>query len=327
MIAFLAGTLDAARLDQVEGHLDSCPHCREAVALVAVARTDADPRIAPTGGPGVMRLRPGTRLDHYLLEDALGYGAMGIVYAARDEVLDRRVAIKIPGLRAVPAVDCFRREAKAMARLVHRNVVTVYGLGTLPGGDGVYIAMELIAGVTARGRIEESELPWRSALGIFVEAGQGLLAAHEVGLVHRDFKPDNVLVGDDGRVCVSDFGLSVAARIAHPASIAGSPAYMAPEQMRGGPVDARTDVFAFSVSVYEAVYGVRPFAGRTLAVLEEEIRAGRFSEPARGGDLPEAVGEAIRAGLRHRPRERLLLPDLVAELRRASSPGAFIERF
>jgi eukaryotic-like serine/threonine-protein kinase len=323
MTAFLAGKLDADRLDEVESHLDSCPLCREAVALVAAARTDAGSHFPRKG---VVGLRPGTRLGRYLLEDPLGQGAMGIVYAARDEVLGRRVAIKMPAFCAPSAIDCFRREAQAMARLVHRNVVTVYALGELPEGDGVYIAMELIAGVTARRRIEDHALPWRPALRIFVEAGQGLLAAHEAGLVHRDFKPDNVLVGDDGRVCVSDFGLSVTARIAHPGSVAGSPVYMAPEQMRAGPIDARTDVFAFCVSVYEAVYGVRPFAGRTLAALDEEIRAGRLIKPARGGDVPGPVGEAIRAGLRDRPWERPPLPELVAELRGACAPTVFSER-
>ncbi|HEY6887845.1 MAG TPA: serine/threonine-protein kinase [Solirubrobacter sp.] len=316
MLAFLAGRLEAARLEEAEEHLDGCGLCREAVAVVAAVGTGAEPRPRPKSAA---RLRPGTRLDRYLLEGTLGQGAMGVVYAARDVVLDRRVAIKIPGLHEASAADGFRREAQAMARLSHRNVVTVYCLGALPGGAGVYIAMELIAGVTARRRIEEHALPWRSALRIFVEAGQGLLAAHEVGLVHRDFKPDNVLVGDDGRVCVSDFGLSVPARATGPGSLAGSPAYMAPEQMGGGPIDARTDVFAFSVSVYEAVYGVRPFAGRTLAALDEEIRAGRFSEPSRGGDLPRPVGEAIRAGLRGEPGERPQLSELVAELRRAHS--------
>jgi serine/threonine protein kinase len=326
MAAFLAGRLDGTALDGVEAHLDRCIDCHLALAAVAAAGTDAQ---APVRGEAARSFPPGTRLGRYVIEGALGRGAMGIVYAARDEVLRRRVAIKLPALRRGPAVDRFRREAQAMARLAHRNVVTVYGVGALPGSDGVYIAMELIAGVTARRYVDDGAVHWRSALHVFLEAGEGLCAAHDAGLVHRDFKPDNVLVGDDSRVCVSDFGLAEVARLARPGLVAGSPAYMAPEQIRGGPADARTDVFAFSVSIYEALYGIRPFAGNTLTALEDAIRAGRLNQPARRDELTGAVRDAIVRGLRERPEERPHLRDLVAELRRASLSkpcGALIGR-
>jgi serine/threonine protein kinase len=314
MAAFLAGRFEGTALDGVEAHLDRCIDCRVAIAAVAAAATDAE---APVRGDAAPPLPRGTRLGRYVVEGALGRGAMGIVYVARDEVLRRRVAIKVPALCRGPGVDRFRCEAQAMARLTHHNVVTVYGLGALPGEDGVYIAMELIAGVTARRYVEDGGVPWRSALRIFLEAGEGLCAAHDAGLVHRDFKPDNVLVGDDGRVCVSDFGLAEVARLARPGFLAGSPAYMAPEQMRGGPADARTDVFAFSVSIYEAVYGIRPFAGGTLPALEQAVRAARLNEPSRRAELPRSARDAIVAGLRERPEERPRLRDQLAEVHRA----------
>ncbi|MCX4247390.1 serine/threonine-protein kinase [Paraliomyxa miuraensis] len=154
-----------------------------------------------------------TTIGRYRVEGQLGAGGVGMVYAAHDPVLERRVAVKL--LRsdrletmAGPAGDRLREEAQAMARLAHPNVVTVYDVGEHEGG--VYIAMELVEGRSLRGWIGETARPWREVLSAYFQAGRGLAAAHDVGLVHRDFKPGNVLMGRDGRVRVLDFGLAMA---------------------------------------------------------------------------------------------------------------------
>jgi serine/threonine protein kinase len=168
----------------------------------------------------------GDVIDRFIVVEELGSGGMGVVLAAYDPGLDRRVALKL--LRADHAGDTGRarleREAQAMARVVHPNVATVYQAGTVE--DQVYVAMELVDGGTLRGWLRARPRGWREVLELFVQAGRGLAAAHRAGLVHRDFKPDNVLVGADGRARVTDFGL-VAAPFEPPpageAAVKGSP--------------------------------------------------------------------------------------------------------
>ena len=232
----------------------------------------------------------GSRLDDYVVLQTLGTGAMGHVYLAYDTALARSVALKV--LRpvsgaAVPAKlasleDRVLREAQAAARLSHANVTAIYGVGVV---DGVaYIAMEYVKGVDLRQWLttaNEAELAWRAVVKVFTQAGLGLQAAHEAGLLHRDFKPDNVLLSENGVAKVTDFGLaggddapaSISNSYATPSEsersplvsstgvVLGTPAYMAPEQYDGEPVDVRADLYAFSVSLYEALHGVRPFAG------------------------------------------------------------------
>ncbi|MCA9693542.1 MAG: serine/threonine protein kinase, partial [Myxococcales bacterium] len=213
-------------------------------------------------------LQRGDSIDRYLILARLGEGGMGLVYAAHDPELDRKVAIKL--LRGDPtdsgARDRLLREAQAMARLSHPNVITVHDVGTARGH--VFVAMEYVEGGTLGTWLEEQERGWRAVLDVFLAAGRGLAAAHEAGLVHRDFKPDNVLLERDGRVRVADFGLArygLGAAPTHPPAPAeaptdmtrtgvslntkltitgatvGTPAYMAPEQLGGVDVDARAD--------------------------------------------------------------------------------------
>jgi tetratricopeptide (TPR) repeat protein/predicted Ser/Thr protein kinase len=257
----------------------------------------------------------GGRIGRYLVLRLLGEGGMGSVFAAYDAELDRTVAIKL--LRAAPASTLFNRswllaEAKAMARLSHPNVAQVYDVGEVD--DHVFIAMEMIQGMTLRKWLKREKRSWSEIVEVFVEAGRGLQAVHAAGLVHRDFKPQNVLVGEDGRTRVLDFGL--AHTHVHPNAgdqrepttmakqpIIGTPAYMAPEQLAGGDTDARSDIFAFCVALYEAIFGVRPFTG-DLTALIAAIRAGNVRTPPAEVRVPARVRRVIFRGLRSAPAER-----------------------
>lgn len=217
-------------------------------------------------------------------------------------------------------------------------MVTIYRVGELPGG-GVFIAMELIEGMTARAWMARA----RSTLEIvqlFLAAAEGLAAAHRVGLVHRDFKPDNLLVGHDGRICVSDFGIAWLATLdrreglepgqaapiagAHRARrgfVLGSPAYMAPEQILGEAVDARTDVFSYCVSLYEALCGRRPFAGESLSGLTKAIQQGRVPPGLLATKTSREGRDAILAGLSASPQQRPELAELIKILRGSCEAG------
>src|SRR6266542_1175444 len=287
-----------------EAHLRGCNGCRQALAELARSAGPEPP--APGEPPG-----------RYEVLEPIGAGGMGVVYAARDHQLRRTVALKMlqPGGAGETSQARMRerllREARAMARLSHPNVLAVYDDGELDGQ--VFLAMELVEGRTLTAWLGEERRSWREVLDVFLDAARGLAAAHAAGLIHRDFKPDNVLVGADGRVRVMDFGLASALALG-PADLAegghskpalsvtvtalgGSPAYMAPEQLRGEAVDARADVFGFCVALHEALHGERPFRGDSLEELEgairrDEVRRGR----AKG--VPTWLRRALMRGLR-----------------------------
>ncbi|MGH9889548.1 MAG: serine/threonine-protein kinase, partial [bacterium] len=224
--------------------------------------------------PGDIEGVPCGAIGRFVTLGVLGHGGMGMVLSAFDPQLDRKVAIKIlhPQLSASDAARArLQREALAMARLAHPNVVTVYEVGCIEAQ--LFIAMELVDGVTLRTWLAQRERAWREILAILLAAGRGLVAAHEVGLVHRDFKPENVLVARDGRVRVTDFGVARLSftndaepagdcAMEHPltraGAIVGTPRYMAPEQRRGEPADERADQFSFCVALWEAMYGACP---------------------------------------------------------------------
>jgi tetratricopeptide (TPR) repeat protein len=271
----------------------------------------------------------GRRVAHYVIESVLGTGGMGVVYAAFDPKLGRRVALKL--VRAELATDAARdrllREARSLAKLTHPNVVTVHDVGVYEGD--LYVAMELVPGRSLREWLMRRRR-WRAKVQVFVAAGRGLAAAHAAGLVHRDFKPDNVLVGDDDRPRVADFGLAraLAPEMTPPhagvatdglgsaardvplgsqtveGSLAGTPAYMAPEQFTGANVDARTDQFAFCVALFEALHEARPFAGRTLAELRANVTAGKLVLPRSGPRVPSWLTRALRRGMSVDPSAR-----------------------
>ncbi|MCW5808271.1 MAG: serine/threonine protein kinase, partial [Deltaproteobacteria bacterium] len=213
--------------------------------------------VGNAASPGA-ELLPGTRVGRFEVLDERGRGAMGVVYAAHDPQLDRRVALKL--VDDARGDDRARlallREAKALARVTHPNVLTIYDLGTYEAS--VFLATELVEGESLAAWSARAH-GWRTTVAVFLDAARGLAAAHAAGVVHRDFKPANVLVGADGRMRVCDFGLArFAEAAAGPRELVGTPVYMAPEQRRGEVADARSDQYAFCVAWHEALFGHRP---------------------------------------------------------------------
>ncbi len=242
----------------------------------------------------------------------IGVGALGVVHAAEDPQLQRTVALKLLRSRWRRDAAAWRermlREARAMARLAHPNVVTVHEVGE--DGDDVYIVMELVKGKTLRTWLQTPRA-WSRVLDVFVDAGRGLAAAHEAGLVHRDFKPENVLVGDDGRTRVTDFGLARASDDREE-GFEGTPAYTAPEQRRGEPPTPVADQFSFCVALYEGLYGRRPFPN-------DDPLAPPLAPSS--DDVPSLIWPALRRGLDRDPHERWPnMSALLAQLRPAPSP-------
>lgn len=268
-----------------------------------------------------LSLAPGAALARYVVSGVVGSGASGVVYEAYDPELDRRIALKVirPDVPGGPRVrERFLREARALAQLSHPNVVQVYDVGVVQ--QQVFIAMELVRGVTLRHKLSGS-VTWQAALAAYLQAARGLAAAHAIGMVHRDFKPDNVLYGEDDRVRVVDFGLVTLepfestppafdrqralgpALEATPGLICGTPAYMALEAIRGGRVDARVDQFSFCVAVFHHLYGEFPFSGDTLAEREAQILRGPVACPS-GSSVPESLYAVLRRGLSAHPADR-----------------------
>ncbi|NVB41252.1 protein kinase [Pseudenhygromyxa sp. WMMC2535] len=260
------------------------------------------------------------RVGRYAIVRKLGAGGMGVVYVAYDERLDRRVALKLlrSDMSSPKAMARLEREAQAMARLSHPNVLTIHEVGT--HADQVFMAMEFVEGLDLRDWLTAEARPWRAVVEHFIQAGEGLAAAHAAGVVHRDFKPDNVLVGGDGRVRVADFGLAhsfgaprEADEGSAPAnepgltwtgSVAGTPAYMPPEQYLGGRSDARSDQFSFCVALWEGLYGQRPFLSRNLVGLADAIMAGEIDEPSDDRGVPPWLRAAVLRGLARDPDQR-----------------------
>jgi len=279
------------------------------------------------GEPVVTTLRRGDVVGRYVIISQLGQGGMGVVYAAYDPELDRRVALKLllageDGEAPLEARTRLLREAQALAQLSHPAVVAVHDVGTL--GRQVWLAMEFVAGVTLTAWLAERRRGWPEVLAMFRSAGEGLAAAHAAGLVHRDFKPDNVMVGGDGRVRVMDFGLArgrgseagasmlamrpamttLSVEVTQAGKLIGTPSYMAPEQWLGLPADARTDQFAFCVALWQGLYGERPFHGETLHELVLAVSTGRRREPRAGVRVPGWLRRVVERGLAREPERR-----------------------
>jgi tetratricopeptide (TPR) repeat protein len=380
--AFAQGELPAAQVTALEVHLDSCAACGLVVAELARIFDDDPPGVPEAAAPATtdelplhseemaatlgaddanagprplgMLLAAGAEVGRYRVLDCLGVGGMGVVYAAYDPVLDRRVALKLlRGTKGAPGSQGrsvrLLREAQALARLTHPNVITVHDVGIWEAQ--VFVAMEYVEGLTLKAWLRPGRT-WPELREVFVAAGRGLAAAHAADLVHRDFKPDNVLIGRDGRVRVTDFGLArwgqasrsevelratdelritslgsaasigpggsigpaaSGSRAAEPSpvvsltetgSLVGTPAYMAPEQYEHRPADASSDQFAFCVALYEAIYGERPFAGRTVAELAANVLDGRLAEAPHEVVVPRVVRQALRRGLSRRSSAR-----------------------
>ena len=266
----------------------------------------------------------GRTLGRYALTDRLGSGAMGVVYRAEDEGLGRQVALKLLHRPDDALTDRLMREARSMAQVSHPNVVAIYDVGIADGTT--YIAMELVEGSSLR-FWQQQPRSVAEIVEAYIAAGRGLAAAHAAGIVHRDFKPDNCLVGSDGRIRVTDFGLAAARPSESPrpthieltstGSVLGTPAYMAPEQFTGGNVDPRTDQFNFCVALYEALYGSRPFSGKTFDELGATVCEGKVRPAPAGSRVSGALRGIVLRGLAVRPGDRFPTMDhLLAELGR-----------
>jgi eukaryotic-like serine/threonine-protein kinase len=306
--AFVSGDLDPDLATEVECHLADCSRCSSTVAVAI-----PDPGTAPAGQAPIASE---AALDRYHILGVAGKGAIGVVYAAYDPKLDRRVALKVLRRAGPELEERLLREARAMARVRSPHVVAVHDAGTADGQ--FFIAMEYVEGMTLHKWLDARKRSVDEVLRAFVQAGSGLAAAHAAGIVHRDFKPDNVLVRPGGQVAVTDFGLALAGVDAGAAGgepgaadvhltstgmLVGTPAYMAPERLDGARADARSDLFSFCVALYAALYGHHPFPTGSMDELATAVRRGEVtaaSDPA----VPRRVREAILAGLRPRPEDR-----------------------
>lgn len=309
-----SGPASDAALERSLLHAAECPACRRLLAATARSAASnsgrgAEPdHEAGTPESRALLLRRGATVGRYIVIDLRGSGGMGIVYEAYDPDLDRKVALKLlRPQRAQTAREvgtaALLREAQALARLRHPSVVAVYDVGTCEGQ--VFIAMELVVGKTAAEWLADSPRTLSEILDLFQRAGQGLWAAHQAGIIHRDFKPTNVLIEKSGDVRVLDFGLAqLAARPGEERTDdephvlrGGTPAYMAPEQASGETIDARSDQYSFCVALYQAVYGVRP---------------ARSVETEGHGPAPRWLQKLLKRGLSTDPAQRF--PDMAALL-------------
>ncbi len=295
----------------------------------------APPRAEPS------EIDVGTLLGRYIVVRRIGSGALGVVFAAHDPELDRPVAIKVlrPRADATDGGDRVRSEmmaeAQALARLSDPNIVAVFDVGLI--GARVWLAMEMLEGQTLRAWWTTSKRSWRETLRVVMAAGAGLAAAHAAGLVHRDFKPDNVMVGADGQAKVVDFGLaavgdefagnaslSASLTATNPPSsvldVRGTPAYMSPEQHTRAAVGPQSDQFSFCVTLWEGLFGERPFAGEGVLGAAAAALSGVVAPPQRGAGVPAWLRRALERGLLPRPELRFPSMDaLLHELRRGAA--------
>ncbi|MEM9456632.1 MAG: tetratricopeptide repeat protein [Myxococcota bacterium] len=265
------------------------------------------------------------QIGRFTVLEPIGRGGMGTVYAAYDDKLDRKVAIKVllDQWAGLEARRRFQREAQAMARLSHPNVVTVHEVGHSEGE--VFMAMEFVHGQSLDAWIR-TEPGWAEVLEVFIQAGEGLVAAHQAGLVHRDLKPHNIMRGEDGTVKVLDFGLARAASdetlemledyevpegsgsaldsFTRTGTVMGTPAYMSPEQLQGETADARSDQFGFCVALYEGLYGERPYKGTSMQALRASMNQRGVRPAPKGSRVPAAVRKVLLRGLHPDPARR-----------------------
>jgi tetratricopeptide (TPR) repeat protein/predicted Ser/Thr protein kinase len=290
----------------------------------------ADAPPAPALSPGLILA------GRYVLLHPLGQGGMGVVMAAYDSRLDRRVALKLltpQGDKSEAAELRLLREAQAMARVSHPNVLPVFDVGTLEDGR-IFIAMEMVEGQNLHQWLRERPRSWREVLEAFQAAGRGLAAAHAAGLVHRDFKPQNVLVGREGQVRVTDFGVvrvsttsaaggptptplndssaelpplsgsSWTEQLTQAGAVVGTPRYLAPELFTGKAADERSDLFSYCVALYEALFQQSPYAGGSFEKRARAMLAGEVKPPPARTQVPAWVTRAVLSGLAFDPRER-----------------------
>lgn len=324
--SLLDGTLSDAERERAMAHVDGCSACfrmlTNAAQMLASEPAHTEDRAARTSDE---RLSPFARFGRYVILGQIGEGGMGLVYAAYDPELDRKIAIKL--VRVVgdeTAAARLVREAQAMARVSHPNLITVYEVGQVD--DEVYITMEFVRGVPLNRWLAFESRTHIEVLTIFLAAGNALLAAHDAGVVHRDFKPSNVVVRVDGSPVVLDFGLAhIGAVEPHAATTdeearrqsslismastqtgarLGTPDYMSPEQHTGGAVDSLSDQFSFCIALWEALYGERPFVGASQAEVAANVCSGELGKRPRRKGVSSELHEALVRGLKAKPKQR-----------------------
>ncbi len=294
----------------------------------------------PPGESEQQKFAAGTKVGRYLILEQLGHGGMGVVFKAYDPELDRNIALKLLRVRrnseskANRARSRLLREAKALAQLSHPNVVAAYDVGTM--GNDVFIAMELIEGLTLQQWLRHQPRTWQDIVAVMVAAGRGIAAAHRAGLIHRDIKPDNIVIGNDQRVRVLDFGLarasaqdeineavedqqetkeqnpalsptvggeilSVSSGLHTPITMAGvvvgTPGYMAPEQYLGMKLDEKTDQYSFCVTLFEALYKVRPHSGSSYRNIKNKVLTQEVAPAPPGAKVPSWLRRILLRGL------------------------------
>ncbi|MBV1859806.1 MAG: protein kinase, partial [Nannocystaceae bacterium] len=306
--------------------------------LFEAAGENAGPDDAAPERPSAQRP---TRIGRYVVIKRIGAGGMGVVYAAYDDKLARKVAVKLlrPRYGPVPRTARQRllREAQAIARLSHRSVIQVYEVGT--HDDEVFVAMEYVEGSTLKQW--QPSRGWREILARYLDAGRGLCAAHAAGIVHRDFKAENVLIrARDLAVRVVDFGLArtdgqaelgadpqprapdAETSLTRTGVVMGTPAYMAPEQHLAQPTDPRTDQYAFCSSLFEALYGYRAFSGRRIDELRANVIDGKVEPAPPYAAVPANIHKTLVRGLSVDPAARFpTMEALLAELALPASSG------
>ncbi|MCB9753640.1 MAG: serine/threonine protein kinase [Myxococcales bacterium] len=331
---------------------DPTPYSRDRAARVG--QTDRASRLGALASPpdaddalmkgmvlsGLFSSVARAKIGRYTILALLGEGGMGSVYSAYDEQLDRKIAVKVlrpEALQSETGRVRLLREAQAMARLSHNNIVTVHEAGEHAGR--VYVAMEFVRGQSLDRWIAPTRAsadpprprPWRAVVEVFSQAARGLAAAHREGIVHRDFKPHNAMLGDDGVVKVLDFGLArglehaaadeligtsegeerplLEQHLTRTGAIMGTPAYMAPEQHLGRVADARSDQFSFCVALYEGLYGEHPFPTTSLVAIIEAVTSGRVRAAPAGAQVPAWLRRHVLRGLSEDPAKRFASMD------------------
>jgi tetratricopeptide (TPR) repeat protein/predicted Ser/Thr protein kinase len=351
LVALADGRLPRAEVEAIEEHARACSRCPGRIEMARaaasggqtatfanVAGLEVRPRAGPEGDRAAARrgapdpelLERGASVGRYTILALVGRGGMGEVYAAYDPELDRKIALKLLRARGSDARSRARllREAKAIAKLSHANVVVVHDVGTFD--ERVFIAMEFVDGQTLKDWLAAAPRTRAEILEVFASAGRGLEAAHAAGLVHRDFKPHNVMVGKDGSVRVMDFGVArevdagggadadvpqdaVAPVLAgsiddltftRTGELVGTPLYMASEQFQAARTDARTDQFSFCVALYLALYRAHPFGGDTIDELVGRVLRGEVQPPPAKHDVPTWLRRVLLRGLSNAPAAR-----------------------